>query len=419
MPHGGSKRRYRIPTGACWNETGGPLRGLRCRLCWLICSSIMRSMRGWPGNFRASRSSGMWMTRWCTASANARHERCWRRSRSGWRRSGCGCIPTRPGSCTARTGSGVPHMSIPSSRSWGSRSASVGCGPRAGSSSTRSIPRSAGKPCRKSVRRCAPGDCTTAPVLILSRWRSASIRSSAVGWTTTVRSTGRRCTRSCNASTPTWCGGSARSTSGCGRRRRPSGVGGGSSSEPRACSRTGNGFLPSRLSGDQDDKSPVTGDCYAGICGSPGLKCPGPPDLSDLAVKQQYTDALARLGGPDVRLAGPAADALRSYRLEPQAVQWLQTNFLKTELELGHCLRLPQEGPCECDLMLACSKFVTTSDYAPRLRARRDLEQQLVDDADARGWTREAERHQSTQRRIDQLLNDLAAEPEKSPCQKT
>jgi hypothetical protein len=100
-------------------------------------------------------------------------------------------------------------------------------------------------------------------------------------------------------------------------------------------------------------------------------------------------------------------------------VQWLQTNFLKTELELGHCLRLPQEGPCECDLMLACSKFVTTSDYAPRLRARRDLEQQLVDDADARGWTREAERHQSTQRRIDQLLNDLAAEPEKSPCQKT
>ena len=141
--------------------------------------------------------------------------------------------------------------------------------------------------------------------------------------------------------------------------------------------------------------------------------------LSDPTVKQQYTDALARLGGPDVRLAGPAADALRSYRLEPQAVQWLQTNFLKTELELGHCLRLPQEGPCECDLMLACSKFVTTSDYAPRLRARRDLEQQLVDDADARGWTREAERHQSTQRRIDQLLNDLAAEPEKSPCQKT
>ena len=42
--------------------------------------------------------------------------------------------------------------------------------------------------------------------------------------------------------------------------------------------RTGNGLRLRQLSGDQDDKSPVTGDGYAGICGSPGLKCPGPPD---------------------------------------------------------------------------------------------------------------------------------------------
>ncbi|MBE1609780.1 hypothetical protein [Actinopolymorpha pittospori] len=58
-------------------------------------------------------------------------------------------------------------------------------------------------------------------------------------------------------------------------------------------------------------------------------------------------------------------------------MHWLQTNFLKTELELGHCLRLPAEGPCECDLMLSCSKFLTTSDYAPRLRARLAVEDQL------------------------------------------
>jgi len=35
----------------------------------------------------------------------------------------------------------------------------------------------------------------------------------------------------------------------------------------RACSRTGNG---SPTAGDQDDRSRVTGDCYARICGSPG-----------------------------------------------------------------------------------------------------------------------------------------------------
>jgi hypothetical protein len=50
------------------------------------------------------------------------------------------------------------------------------------------------------------------------------------------------------------------------------------SSDTRACLRTGNGLRLRQLSGDQDDKSPVTGDGYAGICGSPGLKCPGPPD---------------------------------------------------------------------------------------------------------------------------------------------
>jgi hypothetical protein len=81
-------------------------------------------------------------------------------------------------------------------------------------------------------------------------------------------------------------------------------------------------------------------------------------------------------------------------------VSWLQTNFLKTELELGHCLRTPAEGPCECDLVLSCSKFLTTSDYAPRLRARLAVEQQLIDDATARGWDREVERHQ---RVVDQI----------------
>ena len=70
----------------------------------------------------------------------------------------------------------------------------------------------------------------------------------------------------------------------------------------------------------------------------------------------------------------PAAEALREHHLDPEAVSWLQTNFLKIELELGHCLRTPAEEPCECDLVLTCSKFLTTSDYSPRLRARLDVE---------------------------------------------
>ena len=92
-------------------------------------------------------------------------------------------------------------------------------------------------------------------------------------------------------------------------------------------------------------------------------------------------------------MAGPAAQRLREHRLDPAAVHWLQTNLLKTELELGHCLRLPAEGPCECDLVLSCSKFVTTTGYAPGLRARLAVGQQLIDDATTRGWASEVERH--------------------------
>src|SRR3954466_4294767 len=33
--------------------------------------------------------------------------------------------------------------------------------------------------------------------------------------------------------------------------------------------------------GGEDDKSPVTGDCHAGIWGSRGLQCPRPPDPAD------------------------------------------------------------------------------------------------------------------------------------------
>jgi hypothetical protein len=85
----------------------------------------------------------------------------------------------------------------------------------------------------------------------------------------------------------------------------------------------------------------------------------------------------------------------------------LKCNFFKTELELGHCLRLPEEGPCECDLYLTCAKFVTTPAYAPRLQVRRQTELTLAADAKHRGWIKEEERHRAIISRIDQLLEEL------------
>jgi hypothetical protein len=84
-----------------------------------------------------------------------------------------------------------------------------------------------------------------------------------------------------------------------------------------------------------------------------------------------------------------------------------QNKLLQTELELGHCLHLPQEGPCECDLYLSCAKFVTTKGYAPRLDARREREMESVADAESHNWQREIERHRCTVQRIEQLLAEL------------
>lgn len=131
--------------------------------------------------------------------------------------------------------------------------------------------------------------------------------------------------------------------------------------------------------------------------------------ISDPEVRRQYENALAS----GQRIAGPAADALLNGTLDGEAVHWLQTNFLKTQLELGHCLRLPAEGPCECDLALNCPKFLTTSEYAPRLRARMETEHILIADARARGWDREVERHEAACRRLQQLLVEI--EPSE-PC---
>jgi len=125
--------------------------------------------------------------------------------------------------------------------------------------------------------------------------------------------------------------------------------------------------------------------------------------ISDKAMVEDYQKVL----GPGAELAGPLAEQLRTGVLPEESGEWLKKNFFKTELELGHCLRLPQEGPCECDLYLTCAKFVTTREYAPRLRSRRLRELELIEDAISQGWDREVERHRCTAKRIEQLLEEL------------
>jgi hypothetical protein len=74
--------------------------------------------------------------------------------------------------------------------------------------------------------------------------------------------------------------------------------------------------------------------------------------------------------------------------------------------------------PCECDLYLTCAKFVTTPQYAPRLRERLKIERQLASDAEEHGWDREVDRHQRIADRIICLLGELG-EPRDTPDDET
>lgn len=69
---------------------------------------------------------------------------------------------------------------------------------------------------------------------------------------------------------------------------------------------------------------------------------------------------------------------------------------------LEHLRRLPSRRASQRLGLALC-----TTEYAPRLRRRRQVELTLIKDAGAQGWIREVERHRCTVQRIDQLLAEL------------
>ena len=92
-----------------------PRRVPRFRRCWLTCSCIMRSIRGWTGNSRAAHLSAMRMTLLRTATASASPAGCGLPSPRGSGPSALSCIPGRRRSCTARTRTAGETSSTPAS----------------------------------------------------------------------------------------------------------------------------------------------------------------------------------------------------------------------------------------------------------------------------------------------------------------
>ena len=63
--------------------------------------------------------------------------------------------------------------------------------------------------------------------------------------------------------------------------------------------------------------------------------------ISDKAMAEDYQKVL----GPGAELAGPLAEQLRTGVLPKASVEWLKTNFFRTELELGHCHACRKKDP--------------------------------------------------------------------------
>lgn len=122
--------------------------------------------------------------------------------------------------------------------------------------------------------------------------------------------------------------------------------------------------------------------------------------LFDSTVRTEYERALAaakaHLGTlptepPQGRVSLPIVDG-----------DWKHAPAVKARLAGGFCIRAQVQGPCAyANICEHCPNFRTDTGYLPVLAAQRADTEALARDAEARGWTGEAERHRRLIERLD------------------
>ncbi len=122
--------------------------------------------------------------------------------------------------------------------------------------------------------------------------------------------------------------------------------------------------------------------------------------LFDATVRTEYERALAaakaHLGTlptepPQGRVSLPIVDG-----------DWKDAPAVKARLAGGFCIRAQVQGPCAyANICEHCPNFRTDTGYLPVLAAQRADTETLARDAEARGWTGEAERHRRLIARLD------------------
>lgn len=127
--------------------------------------------------------------------------------------------------------------------------------------------------------------------------------------------------------------------------------------------------------------------------------------LASPTLRASYDEAMGK-----VRKLIPVAPAGRP--AVPAKVEWIASEFLKTRLTGGYCSRHTAADACPyANVCETCDNFVPGHEFAPALRSQLNDIAALKADAEQRGWTSEAARHQRTIDALDRHLRRLSNQP--------
>jgi integrase len=126
--------------------------------------------------------------------------------------------------------------------------------------------------------------------------------------------------------------------------------------------------------------------------------------LASPTIRAAYETAMAKVNGRRSLFTIPAGHT----RAVPSKIDWLHTEMLKTRVAHGFCSRDPVAGPCPyANICEQCDNFSPDPERVDILAAQRDDIRDLRNDAEQRGWTDEAARHDRVVTALDTHLRHL------------
>lgn len=92
----------------------------------------------------------------------------------------------------------------------------------------------------------------------------------------------------------------------------------------------------------------------------------------------------------------------------PDKIAWLASEMLKTRVAHGYCSRHETQGACPyANICETCDNFTPATEFAPALTAQLTDINALQADAEDRGWSSEAQRHQRVAQAVQGHLDQL------------